>query len=56
MNPDEMSMLDLVTDALATDGSHHKQWYLQLLLIKLVGIEEAERLIDEYEWEDGIPA
>tara|TARA_Y100000034_G_scaffold133004_1_gene197410 strand:- start:144 stop:344 length:201 start_codon:yes stop_codon:yes gene_type:complete len=28
----EMELLELIMDALYTDGAHHKQWYLEQLL------------------------
>ena len=47
---------ELVIDGLITDGSHHKQWYLEQILIAL-GID-VDKLHEEYErdydWERGI--
>ncbi len=47
---------DLIIDGLCTDGSHHKQWYLQQIL-KALGFDEKklkEEEYKDYDWEDGI--
>ena len=47
-------ILILASKALATDGAHHKQWYLEEIL-GICGIprESLEEII--VEWERGIP-
>ncbi len=45
---------ELICDALLTDGGHHKQWYLEQLLIKLVGEDKANDLVKMSDWEKGI--
>lgn len=40
------SLRDMVRDALATDGAHHKQWYLQQIALSLG--------IDGNDWSEGI--
>ncbi len=51
----QFSLKDLITEALITDGEHHKQWYLEQLLMKL-GFDEndMEDIHDEYHWDTGI--
>ena len=50
---------ELGVDALFTDGSHHKQWYIEEML-KLLGVDLKELEIEQLregwpEWEPGIP-
>lgn len=59
MNVNERSVVDLVIDGLLFDGAHHKQWFLERILEKLIGEESAqdtrEELAEEgHEWEDGV--
>ncbi len=44
----------MVLDALYTDGGHHKQWYLEQILHKLVGDEAYKTIMANAEWETGI--
>ena len=45
-------MEDVLIAALHTDGSHHKQWYLELVLKKVsLRFDELKRLS---QWEDGV--
>ena len=53
----EDKTLDLIISGLLTDGGHHKQWFLEQLLIKLGQDTEqvkADLLKEDYEWEPGI--
>ena len=45
-------MIELVIEALQTDGAHHKQWYLEELLKLLEPTKEQLWCIT---WEKGIP-
>lgn len=57
---DTYVLIDLCLNGLMTDEGHHKQWYLEQILKKLIGeggyviLRKRERDRD-YEWEDGIP-
>ena len=51
---------DLAIDALFTDGSHHKQWYLEEILRTILGIDGFESRMEAlaaegYKYEPGIP-
>ena len=49
---------DLLTDALITDGAHHKQWYIEESLRKMgVNLEKLRKELkkENYAWEKGIP-
>jgi len=48
------NIIDLLTDALLTDGGHHKQWYIEQVLILLVGEEVVRERHEDLEWEEGI--
>ena len=61
MNPDDVrvqKIVDLAIEGLLTDGGHHKQWYLeQILLVARGGPFDdlrAELEAADYSWEDGI--
>lgn len=41
---------------LITDGSHHKQYYLELALRALCEKEHVEEVKKEFDWEEGIPS
>lgn len=53
--------IELILDGLMTDGGHHKQWYLEQVLLSLLGEggvnKKREELVAEYgwAWELGIP-
>lgn len=47
-------LADIVLDYLLTDGAHHKQYALEVVLLHLVGQDEYERMKEEQEWEEGI--
>ena len=52
------SFKQTIIDALETDGGHHKQWYLELLLVKLGFDFETVRKEEQgkgHDWEPGIP-
>lgn len=48
--------LGIIVEALETDGSHHKQWYLEQLLFALGfdanEIKDKEK-ISGYDWDEG---
>lgn len=48
--------MSLAINGLLTDGSHHKQWFLERIL-EALGYDLAQirdELLPEYDWEDGI--
>ena len=47
---------DILLDGLVTDGGHHKQFQIEMVLLRLVGETEFKRLKNEFEWDDGIPS
>ena len=56
MNKEEIK--ELCIDGLLTDGGHHKQWYLEQILIKLdIDLDELRKELnkDDYDWDEGIP-
>mgnify|MGYP006297259825 CR=1 FL=1 len=53
------SIKEICIDGLETDGSHHKQWYFELILDRLgYDVEQLEEEEEEkgYGWERGIPS
>ena len=50
------TVLDLILDALHTDGGHHKQWYLEVIAKLLIGeiTLEAIRASELGDWTPGI--
>jgi len=44
----------LCIEALTTDGGHHKQWYLEQILLTIVEKYEWDRLKGKHDWEKGI--
>lgn len=51
----KLSMVELIIDGLQTDGGHHKQWYLEQILIELVGKKKIKEMKEYYgDWEEGI--
>ncbi len=44
---------ELCTNGLTTDGGHHKQWYLEQILLTLVGKPSWDKLKREHDWEKG---
>ena len=54
----DKTIKDLLIDGLITDGAHHKQWYLEQLLIKLgFDLDKVREEIQKegYDFEEGIP-
>ena len=47
-------MLKLLAAGLATDGKHHKQWYLEQALRFVASEYEFGAFKQVYQWEDGI--
>jgi hypothetical protein len=45
---------DLLVNGLINDAGHHKQWYLEQVLLFIVGKPEFEELQQKEEWEKGI--
>jgi hypothetical protein len=58
LGPTELAELkDLAVDGLLTDGAHHKQWFLEQILIKIgVNLKRLRRELNKehYDWEEGI--
>jgi len=48
------NLVEFIVDGLNTDGGHHKQWYLEKILERLIGADEADDLRYKYDWEKGI--
>jgi len=48
------SVVEIIIDALMTDGAHHKQWSLEQVLLSLIGEEGIKKrrleLVEEYGW------
>ena len=55
-NMENNSVEDLVLEALCCDGASHKQWFLEQILLKLIGRDSIEDLHIEhgFEWEEGV--
>lgn len=53
---DKIDLIEVCIEALTTDGGHHKQWYLEQILLTLVGKVEWDELKRRHDWEKGIPA
>ena len=57
LKSDRKTAIELLTDALLTDGGHHKQWYIERALealgINLNGLHKQMQLRDN-DWEEGI--
>lgn len=41
-DPEVQYLDDLVLEGLMIDGAHHKQWYLEQVLLRLGGYEESD--------------
>jgi len=53
----DKSLRRVLCEALSFDGEHHKQWYLDQLLRRVVGKDEYERLYADEDyggWDTGI--
>ena len=50
----EKSLSELIVEGLLTDGAHHKQWFLEEILKKLIAEEGLIQLKNHIEWEEGI--
>lgn len=48
------TMRDLCIEALTTDGAHHKQWYLEQILLALISERRFAMLQEKYQWNEGI--
>lgn len=46
--------IELILDGLMTDGAHHKQWYLEQLLLLSLHPEDFVELKEHHQWEEGI--
>ena len=54
IKPFRQELVTLAIDALTTDGAHHKQWYLNEILSKLItSNDEWEGLKETYGWDEG---
>lgn len=49
-------IVDLIGEGLSVDGAHHKQWFLEQILIKILDPEELESMKEDWAWEEGIPS
>lgn len=47
-------IIELILDGLNTDGDHHKQWYLEEILKKIVGKKKFNALKEDTDWEKGV--
>ncbi len=47
-------IVEIIVDALMTDGAHHKQWSLEQVLLSILGEEGFKKkrmeLVDKYGW------
>ena len=53
----KMNLKDFILDGLCTDGGHHKQWYLEQILIKLgFDLETLRKEFQKegYDWDESI--
>lgn len=53
-NIDDYALTEMCIEALQTDGAHHKQWFVEQILKRLLGKERYENIRRSYEWHDGI--
>ena len=54
----EDNIKDFIVEGLCTDGGHHKQWYLEQVLIKLgfdLSMVKGETQALGYDWDGGVP-
>jgi len=52
-----LEVIDLATNGLLTDGAHHKQWYLEQILIAFgADLDNLSKELKEegYSWDRGI--
>lgn len=47
-------IVNYLFEALSTDGSHHKQWYLEEILKMLINNKIFETSKKNWEWEEGV--
>jgi len=48
-------VVKLLIEGLITDGSHHKQYYLEKAFRSLCEDEYVDQAKEEFQWEAGIP-
>jgi len=48
------ALQEICVEGLCTDGGHHKQWYLEKILKKLMEPSVFEKLRKHLDWEGGI--
>lgn len=48
-------IVKMLIEALQTDGSHHKQWYLERIFREICGDSYVDEEKNKFQWEDGIP-
>lgn len=54
---DKDKVKELCINGLITDGGHHKQWYLEQILVAIgynVADVKSDVQMEGYDWEDGI--
>ena len=56
---DNENIVDFIVSGLMTDGAHHKQWYLEQILRRVINKEGIESLKETfakrgYSWESGV--
>ena len=52
-----IKLYNLAVDGLLTDGGHHKQWYLEQILVTLgIDLDKLRESLNVggYDWEEGI--
>ena len=54
LNEDLDRLTKLLIEGLLTDGSHHKQHYLDKALRMLAGDEFTDKVKFRFQWDDGI--
>lgn len=54
MSLQEDRLEDIITLALTTDGAHHKQWYLEQVLLRVAGKSRFDVYKEAFGWEDGV--
>lgn len=58
MPPGVEKAVQLVVCGLLTDGAHHKQWFLEQILIALgENVNKVRKTLraNDYDWDEGIP-
>jgi hypothetical protein len=48
------NVINLCIEGLRTDGGHHKQWYLEHILLAMIPKEKWDELKRKKDWKKGI--